>query len=327
MSAPIHLAFLGCGGVTRTHSRTLRKTADVRRYYASRDGAKAEAFNREFGGSGAFASYEAALADPRIDAVLVATPPDSHLELTLAALAAGKHVIVEKPPFLRAADFDVVRRARDAAGRRVMVAENYFYKPLAEALRASIAAGDIGEVKILSVNALKAQRSKGDWRDDAAVAGGGALFEGGIHWVNFMANLGLPVLDAHGFRPGRADGRPERSALAVFRYGQGAVGTLYHSWEIGSPLRGLRLSSIYGSEGTITFESNGLFAAVRGRRKRIKLLPPTDLVGYRGMFADFADAIRRNAEPRFHFDLARRDLELVEQIYRTMDAPVAPPRG
>ncbi|HTE19800.1 MAG TPA: Gfo/Idh/MocA family oxidoreductase, partial [Armatimonadota bacterium] len=308
-----------CGGVTRTHSKTLKKSADVRRFYASRDGAKADAFNREFGGSGAFGSYQAALADPRIHAVLVATPPNSHLEWTLAALAAGKHVIVEKPPFMRAADFDAVERARDAANRRVMVAENYFYKPLAEALRKTIAAGDIGEVKVITVNAMKRQATSG-WRDDTGMAGGGALFEGGIHHVNFMANLGLPVLDAHGFRPGGAGAGPERSTLAVFRYAQGAVGTLYYSWEIGSPLNGLRVSSIYGSEGAITFETNGLFLGVRGRRKRVSLLKPTDLVGYRGMFRDFADAIRRNAEPRFSLDLARRDLELVEQIYRTMDA-------
>jgi UDP-N-acetylglucosamine 3-dehydrogenase len=129
------------------------------------------------------------------------------------------------------------------------------------------------------------------------------------------------VLVVHGFRPGREDGAPERSTLAVFRYGQGAVGTLYYSWEIGSPLNGVRLSSIYGTEGAITFESNGLFLGVRGRRKRVSLLKPTDLVGYRGMFRDFLTAIRRNQEPQFHLGLARRDLELVEQIYRTMDAP------
>jgi UDP-N-acetylglucosamine 3-dehydrogenase len=320
VSGPINLAFLGCGGVTRTHSKTLKKSGDFRRFYASRDLSKADAFNREFGGAGAFGSYEAALADPRTDAVLVATPPSSHLEWTLAALAAGKHVIVEKPPFLRAADFDAVEAARDAAGRRVMVAENYFYKPLAEALRKHIAAGDIGEVKVVRVNAMKRQSTSG-WRDDAGMAGGGALFEGGIHHVNFMANLGLPVRDAHGFLTGPAGPEPERGMLAVFRYAQGAVGTLYYSWEIGSPLNGLRVSSIHGSEGAITFETNGLFMAVRGRRKRVSLLKPLDLVGYRGMFADFADAIRRNAEPRFSLDLARRDLELVEQIYRTIDAP------
>lgn len=323
MSDVIHLAFLGCGGVTRTHSKTLKRFGDVRRFYASRTRDKAEAFNREFGGAGAFGSYEAALADPRIDAVLIATPPSSHLELTLAALAAGKHVIVEKPPFMRAADFDAVQAARDAAGRRVMVAENYFYKPLAQALRLHIAAGDIGEVKIVRVNAMKRQATSG-WRNDAGMAGGGALFEGGIHHVNFMANLGLTVLDANGYATGPVRPEPERSMLAIFRYAQGAVGTLYYSWEIGSPLNGVRLSSIHGSEGAITFETNGLFMAVRGRRKRVSLLKPLDLVGYRGMFADFLDAIRRNAEPRFSLDLARRDLELVEQIYRSLEPYTGP---
>ena len=139
-----------------------------------------------------------------------------------------------------------------------------------------------------------------------------------------MANLGLPVLDVHGFRPGRADGGPERSALAVFRYAQGAVGTLYYSWEIGSPFKGLRLSSIYGSNGTITFESNGLFLGVRGRRKRMKLLLPTDLVGYRGMFRDFVDSVRHDREPRFDLRLARRDMEMVEEIYHTMVTAPAP---
>ena len=62
---------------------------------------------------------------------------------------------------------------------------------------------------------------------------------------------GLDVLDAHGYRPGGREGL-DRSMVAVFEYGNGAVGTLLHSWEIGSPLRGLRLSSVYGTSGAIT---------------------------------------------------------------------------
>src|SRR5690606_32412288 len=119
-------------------------------------------------------------------------------------------------------------------------AENYFYKPLLQQLRQLIGEGVIGDVRLVTVNALKHQKT-GDWRDRADMAGGGAFFEGGIHWVNFMANLGLDVLDAHGYRPGEHEGL-DRSMVAIFEYGNGAVGTLMHSWEIGSPLRGLRLS-------------------------------------------------------------------------------------
>jgi UDP-N-acetylglucosamine 3-dehydrogenase len=319
----VNLAFLGCGGVTRTHTRTLRRVGGVRRFYASRDPARAAAWNRELRGAGAFGSYEEALADPGVDAVLVATPPDSHLRLTLAALAAGKHAIVEKPPFLRSADFDEVERRAAAAGRRVMVAENYYYKPLAEALRRVVAEGELGEIRLLQVSAVKRQET-GGWRGSPEAAGGGALFEGGIHWVCFMAGLGMEVEDAVGFLPGGADARTERTAVAVFRYSNGAVGTLHHSWEIPSPLRGLRLSALHGTAGSATFESNGLFLRVRGRRRSFSLLRPRDLVGYRAMFADFVEVVRTGREPLYALPRARRDLELVERIYRTAGRPFGP---
>lgn len=314
--APLRLAFLGCGFATRLHSRTLRSFRGIERLYASRDEARAAEFARTLGGARAFGSYDAAIASPDVDAVIVATPPDGHLDLALAALAAGKHVIVEKPPFLEASDFDRVEAAAAAAGRQAMVAENYFYKPVAEAIRRAIAAGDLGDVRMVVVNALKHQRVEG-WRAREDVAGGGALFEGGIHWINFMANLGLPVLRVRGFRAGPPEGM-ERSSVVVLEYEGGAVGTLHHSWEIGSPLKGLRLSAVYGTEGTLTFESNGVLVAVRGRTKRVSAPGLRDLLGYRAMFEDFFRAIRTGDPPRFDLALARRDLELVEDAYRSM---------
>jgi len=178
-----------------------------------------------------------------------------------------------------------------------------------------IAEGTIGEVRIITINALK-QQPTGDWRDETSLSGGGALFEGGIHWVNFMANLGLAVTGVHGFRPGDHQG-PERTMVAVFEYAEGAVGTLYYSWEHGSPARGLRLSAIHGTAGAITFESNGLVLIVRGRRKRITTPRPRDLLGYKAMFQDFFAAIRTGRPAEFELDAARRDLELVEQIYES----------
>ena len=108
----INLAFLGCGAVTRTHSRTLRAFRDkVRCFYASRDQARADAFARERGGAGSFHSYDAALADDNIDVVLIATPPSTHFALTIAALDQGKDVIVEKPAYPRVSDFAAVHAA------------------------------------------------------------------------------------------------------------------------------------------------------------------------------------------------------------------------
>lgn len=247
--------------------------------------------------------------------MLVATPPALHADLTLAALRAGKHVVVEKPPFLRSADFAPVEAAARAAGRQVLVAENYHYKPLARTLRRLLAEGVIGEVLFLHVNALKRQQAAG-WRTQPEMAGGGALFEGGIHWVSFMAHLGLEVLDVRGFAA--APGRVEGGVVAVFAYAGGAVGTLFHSWEVPSPLGALRGSRIYGREGSIAFESNGLVVVVWGRRKRLIFPGVRDLVGRRAMWRDFVRTLREGAEPEYGLVLARRDLELVERIVGTL---------
>jgi predicted dehydrogenase len=317
---PLGLAFLGCGAITERHSGTLRSMGEaVRLHYASRDAAKADAFRRRFGGSGAHGSYTAAWSDPAVDVVLVATPPHLHLELTLAALAAGKHVIVEKPAFPSPGDFAPVRAAAARAGRRVLVAENYVYKPLVGVLRETLRRGDIGEPLLLLIDAAKRQRPTG-WRADPALAGGGGLLEGGIHWVSFMAGLGLEPRRVTGHRAGTPRTRTEETVLAVFEYEGGAVGTLSFSWEVPSPLKGVRLSRIYGREGTVRFESNGLFVWVKGRRAAFRLPGLRDLSGHRAMFTDFFDAVRTEREPLMTLDLAERDLRLVHDIYASMEA-------
>lgn len=313
-SPPLQLVLIGCGQAARMHARTIRSLGSGHRlYFASRDPERARRHQKRFGGAGAFTSYEEALADPRPDVAIVTTPPSTHLPIALDAFRAGKHVIMEKPPFPRASDFDIALQEAARAGRQLLVAENYFYKPLAVALRRTISRGDIGEPRILSVNALKRQRVEG-WREEPELVRGGAMYEGGVHWVNFMANLGPAVRSAHGFRPGERDGL-ERTMVSVFEYENGAVGTLYYSWEVDSPLRGLRTSRIIGEWGTITFETNGLWMLTYGRRKRFGLPGVRDISGFRAMFRDFLDALASDREPQMTSARARRDLELVEQIY------------
>ena len=311
---PVHLAFLGTGRVAAMHGKTLRGFGDeVRCSWASRDAARAEAMRTRFPGGQAYGSYEAPLADATVDAIVVVTPPASHFALTLAALEAKKHVVVEKPAFFRLSDFDAVALAATRAGRRVMIAENYFYKPMLALVRAEIASGALGDVRFVQVNALKHQDTAGDWRDDPAQAGGGALFEGGVHWVNFMANLGLPVRAAHGYRAGSAAG-PDRSTLVVFEYEGGAIGTLAQSWEVRSPLKGVRLSKVFGTRGSLTFESNGVFAVRRAGGVRPFFPGVRDMLGYQAMWADFLGAVREGREPRLTYAAARRDYELMAEM-------------
>jgi UDP-N-acetylglucosamine 3-dehydrogenase len=322
-TSPMRLCFLGCGRAAESHSRTARAFGRaVQCSYASRSVEKARALKEKYGGARAFEGYDAAIGSRDIDAVAIVTPPASHLELTIAALDAGKDVLLEKPAVLRSADLVEVQRAAARAGRVVLVAENYHYKPLLAKVRAVLAAGTIGEPLFVQLNAVKRQRTAG-WRDDEAQAGGGALFEGGVHWVNFANSLGYTIRSVRAARPGPAG--LERSMALLLHYQEGPVCFLSYSWEVASPLQGLRISRIYGRQGSIAFESNGLFLATSGARWRVHFPGVADIQGYRAMFADFLQACRERREPRMTLAHAKRDLEVIEDAYR--DAGIASAAG
>jgi predicted dehydrogenase len=320
---PLRLAFLGCGFITRVHSQHLQALrGDIACAYASRDRGKAEAYCRRFRGIASYDSYDAALGDPQIDAVVVAVPPAFHLDLTLGALAARKHVVVEKPAFLSSNDFRTVIDARDRANRVVLVGENDHYKPLAVTLRRLLAQNVIGEMVFAHfVSIARRLKGAGDWRNDEAMAGGDAFFEEGIHWLHLAASLGPSIVSIHGFRPSGVRSQPavgdtrSKSMMVAFRYDNGAVGSLYYSREVPSLLRGLRLSKIYGRQGIITFESNGGFVLIRGAGAPRIIFPGfRDLRGYQAMYRDFLASVRERRAPEMNLERALGDQSLMEQL-------------
>jgi predicted dehydrogenase len=189
---------------------------------------------------------------------------------------------------------------------------------LLRSLGSLLACGGSGELRLVMIVAVKHQPAPG-WLERPGMLG--ALWEGGIHWVHFLASLGPEVVRASGHVAG-PDGRTDRTSLMVveFEFAGGAVGTLAYSWEVPSPLKGLRMSHCYGTEGVIAFESNGLFVRVSGRRHRLHFPGVRDISGYRAMFTDFLAAIREDRDADMTLALARRDLALVEAC----TPPVAP---
>jgi predicted dehydrogenase len=324
MRQPLHLAFLGCGFITEVHSRHLRgSSAGIVRSYASRDRAKAEEYCRRFQGAGSYANYAAAIDDPGVDAVVIAVPPSLHLDLTLRALAAGKHVLVEKPAFPRIDDYRTAIEARDQAKRVVLVGENDHYKPLATVLRTLIAEGALGEMVFAHFTSIaKRLKSEHDWRNDEDMAGGDAFFEEGIHWLHIAGSLGPSIVSIDGYRPSISRAGPDRRAksmMVAFRYDNDAVGTLYYSREIPSLFKGLRLSKLYGRKGIITFESNGLFVLARGTGVPRLIFPGfRDIRGYRAMYRDFRAAIAHGRTPEMSLERAIEDQRLMDDVYSSL---------
>ncbi len=326
MSQPLRIAFLGCGFITNVHSRHLKALApSIVCHYASRDRARAEALCQQYSGRRAYGSYAAAIADPEIDAVVIAVPPRFHLDLTLEALAAGKHVLVEKPAFLELAAYRTAVDARDKAGLTVLVGENDHYKPLAVTLRRLLREQAVGEMVFAHfVTIAKRLKAADDWRNDERLAGGDAFFEEGIHWLHIAGSLGPRITMAHGYRPSVSRSGADRRAksmMVAFRYDNDAVGSLYYSREIPSLFRGLRLSKIFGRDGVISFESNGVFVVVRGRGLPRVVLPGfADIRGYKAMYRDWVAAIAGRRQPEMSLERAIDDQLLMEQIYASIGA-------
>ena len=325
----MRIAFLGCGFITGVHSRHLKALGGIiEPSYASRDGSKSAEFCARYGGAASYSDYAAALADPKVDAVVIAVPPYLHLDLTVQALAAGKHVLVEKPAFPTMDAYRAALEARNRARRVVLIGENDHYKPLAVRLRTLLADGGIGDL-VFAHFATIAQRLKsaGDWRNDEKLAGGDAFFEEGIHWLHLAGSLGPRIVNAHGYRPAPSREGPDtrvKSMMVAFEYDTGAVGSLYYSREVPSLLRGLRLSKLFGRKGVISFESNGTIMVVRGSGVPRLVFPGfRDIRGYKAMYRDFHRAITTGAAPDMSIERAMEDQRLMEQIYAST-APAGP---
>ncbi len=320
--SPLRICLLGCGRIARRHARLLHAMGPrIALAFASRDASRAEAYRRRYGGARAFAAYADACAAADVDAVVDCTPPAFHLQNGLAAAAHGKHLLVEKPAARSVAELDALAGAVARAGIVAMVAENYRFKPVVPALRSHLERGDIGDLLLLEINRVHRDPVAG-WRRDAGLAGGGALFEGGVHWVNFLVTLAgsdpVQALAAAPTLPHPPAAPVEDTLELLVRFRSGAVGKLLHSWYLLNRLGGVGLSKLYGTDGNIIFETNGLFAVVAGRRVRIRVPGVRDLMGSRAMLEHFVDRVRDARPPATSLAAARLELGVVEAAYRSL---------
>ena len=331
---PLRVAFLGCGFITASTAGTSAPSAATSSAsYASRDTAKAEAFCRRFGGAGSYGDYAAAIADPRVDAVVIAVPPRFHLELTLQALAAGKHVLVEKPAFLRMEDYrDGARGARPRAARVVLVGENDHYKPLAVApAPAARRRRDRRDgVRALHDDRADASRPPTTGATTRRWPAATRSSRKGSTGCTSPGSLGPQItIDRTAIGRRRRAAGPDRRAksmMVAFRYDNGAVGSLYYSREIPSLFQGLRLSKLFGRDGIITFESNGVFVLVRGQGAAAPACcrASATSAAIRRCIATSLRAIRDGRAPEMSLERAIEDQRLMDQIYASVDRTSLP---
>ena len=133
-------------------------------------------------------SLEQLLADPQVDAVVVATPNDSHNPLVLAALRAGKHVICEKPVDLSVEGFDQMVKTAKEMGKVFTVHQNRRWDVDFLAMKALANSGEIGEVLDIESRIHGSRGIPSDWRCEKA-PGGGMILDWGVHLIDQILQI------------------------------------------------------------------------------------------------------------------------------------------
>ncbi len=151
---------------------------------ASRDRDRGEAYARSWAIPHSASGYQALLADDRIDAVYIPLPNSEHVGWTLAAVAAGKHVLCEKPLALDPSEVDAISDA--AAARGVVVEEGFMYRhePLTDRVRSLVADGAVGAVRAVTSGFTFAIERHDDVRLDPEL-GGGSLWDVGCYPITY----------------------------------------------------------------------------------------------------------------------------------------------
>jgi len=180
---------LGAGDIARKQTARAIGAARNARLAAvlRRDLAAARAFADEFGADRAYDQIDALLADPAVHAVYIATPVHLHAGHTLAAARAGKHVLVEKPMALSTAECSAMLAACRAAGVRLMVSYYQRFNARHQQVRELVAHGAIGQVTMAQARQVFLYPPEaGNWRQDPARGGGGALMDVGVHCLDTL---------------------------------------------------------------------------------------------------------------------------------------------
>ena len=193
----MHFAVAGCGVISRFHLDAIRSIEDAALcgvYDPVEASARAAA---QAYGTRAYPDYDALLADPQVDAVCICTPSHLHAPLALQAVAAGKHVLIEKPVALTLEDCDAVAAAARAAGVQVGVVSQLRYGPAVARVKRALESGALGRITRcdLYMKYFRPQSyyDSGTWRGTQAMDGGGALMNQGIHGVDLVRYLMGPA--------------------------------------------------------------------------------------------------------------------------------------
>ncbi|MFC6998906.1 Gfo/Idh/MocA family protein [Rufibacter roseus] len=261
----IRWGIIGCGDVTEVKSGPAFQKIDNSELVAvmRRSADKAQDYAQRHGVSKWYSNASDLIHDPEVDAVYIATPPDSHLEYTLQVASAGKPVYVEKPMALNYAQCQQMIEACQEASVPLFVA--YYRRCLPSFLKVKelVDNGAIGEIRFVNIRLFhpvqsNLQQDQLPWRVQPDIAGGGLFYDLAPHQLDYLDFLLGPISTASGQTANQAGLYPaEDIVTAHFSFKSGVLGTGTWCFTV-HPQQHTDVIEIVGSKGRITFPSFAL---------------------------------------------------------------------
>lgn len=338
----LNIAFIGAGNINRIHMDSARRLGLTLAAVADVSDKAREEARKTFGIAKAYQDYRQMLADRDIEAVVIGTPNSLHAEHAVAALHAGKHVLLEKPMACTVEECDQIIVARQRSGKVLQMGMINRFRSSTQALRDFVRAGKCGD--IYSGQTFWYRRrgipAFGSWFTRKSVSGGGCLIDLGVHMVDlalYLWDFPTPVAVSgmvHNIWPSLDDyrynemwGRPtpggrkdvEDYAVGLVRFADGQTLQVNISWALNAqidPAMGLRLMGNQGGIALHGFDEPHFFGEDAGHlvdtRPLVKACEPA-LEEMR----HFAECIREGREPMATAEQARMVQSILCGIYRS----------
>ncbi len=326
MSGPLRIAVVGARGFGLVHMAALyqlrQQGLNVEYYPYSSSPSDAAAIARHFKASGHFTNYNDVLSS-NVDIVDLVVSHDSHAPMAIAALRAGKHVVLEKPIARTMEEAEQIVNEAERTGLKFMVAENYHFDRTFQVAQQLV--GQLGRVHTIIARDLHHNQPTG-WRTIRERMGGGAVIDGGIHMIHVVLNIGGPYRRICGniYNSGAVKMEGEDVGLAIFEFESGAHGLYAYGWAfIGSPA--VPVLEVYGDRGGL-YEDPGsrVVKEVMGvkylaRHGDLMLNSQRVQVGEGDMVVEelrgFIEAVDRGSLVPMPVELELRDLRAVLDMY------------
>lgn len=338
MSERVGFGLIGSGYMGRTYAACLTRHVPNGRLVSVWGGRRAEATAREFGVE-ADASFDALLARPDVDAVLITSPHAAHRDQAVAAAAAGKHVYIEKPMALSVAECDEIIDACRTAGVRLTVNFVTRFRDAPSAMKRLVDEGAIGDVRMIEIRGTWTSFLLEDVIDEATgrviiprkgwafdPAEGSRFLDWGVHEADALRWLtGSEVIRVYADYRTYGTPPPEGlSAMVQVAMANGVMAQFLMTYEAPEPgLVPNDWTRVIGSAGIIETDAYGEVRLGDTDGWRVverqgpfdflgDYLDPRRLAGFAAQVEDFAGAIREDREPVVTGIDGRAAVEMVE---------------